>query len=154
MKLHLFINGMPRTGYLNLSPFGDNDQVKLGTYRDLDGFVENNECLEILADTILDYVPFNELSDLFKSLLQKLRKNGKIIIGGTDLSEVCRAYHLGIIDTNDTNKLLHGEQTGAWAFKHAQLTLIDCVQGLQQLGLKINKKRLDGFHFVVEAQRI
>ena len=126
----------------------------LGHYlNDISNLVEDNECLEILAPTIINYLPFNQLQQIITGWVSKLRHGGKIVLGGTDLYEISKRVTRGEIDTDLANVLIYGQQTGVWDVKRSQLNLKDVSDLLSHLGLKIITKKLDGIDMVVEAIR-
>lgn len=147
MKVLITINEDNIEGYLKISPM-------LGHYlNDISNLVEDNECLEILAPTIINYLPFNQLQQIITGWVSKLRHGGKIVLGGTDLYEISKRVTRGEIDTDLANVLIYGQQTGVWDVKRSQLNLKDVSDLLSHLGLKIITKKLDGIDMVVEAIR-
>ena len=147
MKVLITIDEPNIEGYLKISPM-------LGHYlNDISNLVDDNECLEILAPTIINYLPFNQLQQIITGWVGKLRHGGKIVIGGIDLYEVSKRVVRGEIETDLANALLYGTQNGVWDVRRSQLNLKDISDLLSHLGLKIITKKLDGIDMIVEAVR-
>jgi len=147
MKLQITVNDIPMSGYTYINPQYGQD------ISNLDNVASDNECIEIFADKIIDHIPIMNMFNIISAWCKKLRHGGKIILGGTDSYELARNYLLGNVDTITYNKAIYGTQDAAWNIKRSCISLKDLVDLLQQLGLKIKKKRLDGVQMVVEAQR-
>lgn len=152
MKLHISINKAPLNGYTNISPMGGEEKF-ICNPKNLEGLVEDAQCTEIIAEDILDYIASNDILNFLTYYVKKLRHKGKLIIGGTDLYSLCKAVVTKNLNVLLTNHLLHGEQTHPWDFKYGQISLDDLVDLLKSLGLKILKKRVNGYKMVVEAER-
>jgi hypothetical protein len=121
--------------------------------RNLDEYVDNAECFEIIADDVIDYLPRQEISVVIDNWVSKLRHQGTIVIGGTDAYEVCKMFSQNAIDLQELNNLFHGQQTQEWDVRLNQLTLQTVSEELEKRGLKTLKKRINGFKFSVEAER-
>lgn len=147
MKVFITISEPSIEGYTYISPL-------LGHYlNDISNIVETHECTEILAPSIINYLPLNQLQQAITNWVSKLRHGGKIILGGYDIYEVAKRIVRGEIETDLANVLLYGQQTGVWDVQRCQITLTDLVDLMTHLGLKVTKKRLDGVDMIVEAVR-
>lgn len=147
MKIQITIDDKPMSGYLYISPKNGQNLYNL------DNILSDNECLEIWADKILDYIPLDKIQIFVTQLLKKLRHGGKIILGGTDIYEVSKQLMNGKINTQDCNIIMYGSQKSTWDIKRSSLTLVDLSDLLVQLGLRITKKRIAGIEMIVEAIR-
>ena len=79
-----------------------------------------------------------------------MRHGSTIIITGTDAYEVAKDYVNYKISIDDFNVLLHGNPS----IKTATLTLHGLVHFLETVfGLKIIRKSLEDYNYVIEAQR-
>jgi len=147
VKAFITISEPAIEGYTYISPL-------LGHYlNDISNLVENNECTEILAPSIINYLPFNQLQQTISNWVSKLRHGGKIIIGGYDMYEIAKRIVRGEIETDLANVLLYGQQINVWDVQRSQITLTDLVDLMTHLGLKVIKKKLDGVEMIVEAVR-
>ena len=57
------------------------------------------------------------------------------------------------LSLEELNNLMHGEQSQGWDVRLNQLTLQQMCNELESRGLKVLKKRINGFKFSVEAER-
>lgn len=147
MKINITIGGSEKSGYLNI------DALKDLEIRNLDEYVDPAECFEIVAEDIVDYIPKQELSSVIDNWVSKLRHQGTIVVGGTDAFEVCKMFSQNSINLVELNTLLHGEQSQGWDVRLNQLTLEAVCEELEKRGLRLLKKRINGFKFSVEAER-
>lgn len=156
MKVNLLRNAPDdaMNGFLNIDPFADGkDCRKQGDLADLSFFVEDAEATEIVARDILDFYDKSLWERTLDGWIKKLRHGGKIVVGGVDIYEVSKAVSNYSISTADANRLLHGEQDAPWNFRKTNATLFDMTGLLESKGLKVMKKRMSEFHYIVEAVR-
>lgn len=153
MKINLTVNGQALSGYVNLDPAGGEGKYQ-ALFDDIDKFAGDAQCVEILGEDTLDFVSVDKIKDLVALFVKKLRHGGRLILGGTDLYTVCQDVFNCKLNTREANYILHGKQDNTWAFRHTQISLIDLVDLFEKLGLKINKKRVNGYKMIVEGQRI
>jgi hypothetical protein len=118
-------------------------EVKEGKV-DLDIF-SDNECLSILASDCLDLLDYEQLQLFVLKARQKLRINGSVVLGGTDIRLLSRFIINGSINTEDANKLLFNKRSCA------DLNFVRDM--LSELGLKIVSTRISGVHYEIEATR-
>lgn len=147
MKIQISINDQPMSGYAYVNPKYGQDIYNL------DNILADNECNEIFAENIMDYIPLNKMMPAVTHWVKKLRHNGKIILGGTDVYELSKRVVRGEINTIQANELLFGNQDSTWSVKRGQINMKDLVDLLQELGLKVTKKVLVDMTMVVEAVR-
>lgn len=155
MKVNLISNGHPINGYLNIDPFvqeGNEEKIQ-GDFSNLDLHVEDSEANEIIAMHVMKHVPFKNIYTLFQHWAKKLRIGGKIVVCDTDASEVCKKYANNDINILQFNELIYGQQTDPSKVINCMITMVDIIGVLENLGLKVTKKRLDGFQMCVEATR-
>ena len=147
-----------KNGYINIDPIsgsdsGDAEGAIKADVRNLDDIIINSECIEIVAEDVLDYLVRVEAISTLRHWVTKLRKGGKIIIGGTDAFEVSKQFCQKIIGVDDFNAIIHGEFSQPWDTKLSHMSLEDLQQQLESYGIKIIKRRVNGFKFVVEGER-
>ena len=94
MKLNLLWGtGHPLSGYTNIDPHSYNKEgIVNGDITKLDEFVEDSEATEILATNIIDYLPYYIVGSTISAWVKKLRRGGKIIIGGVEIQELCKIF--------------------------------------------------------------
>lgn len=154
MKIHLSISSNAISNYLNLSPIkpdlslGQN-WVCWSEFGNLSQFCEAGEAWEILAPDIIDYLKISDIAPLIEYWSKLLRHGGKIILGGTDLSQLSRETYLGNVSVLDYNNMVYGNVARKSSINH----MIGIVELLKSFGLKINKQRINSVSFIVEAER-
>lgn len=108
--------------------------------------VETNQATEILVDLSLGRVPVDQVVEIMKVWIKKLRKGGKLILNDLDIQQISKA----VISKKNTipqlNHLLYDGRVSC-------LTLEDVSDILRNLGLRILKKSLVEFEYSVEAIR-
>lgn len=115
--------------------------------------VANSECDEILAPDIIDYIPTSSLTETLRNYVSKMRKGSVISIGGTDLFMLCTIIVRRECSVLEANQEIFG---GSYSHlcKNSLIGINDCSGLLEELGLKILSKTLDGVKYLVKAQRI
>jgi predicted SAM-dependent methyltransferase len=107
--------------------------------------LSDNECEFILAGEVLDDFPKQEALNIIKSLLSKLRINGTLVIGGTDLRVFCKSVINGLIDENNASEFIKAKQSMS--------NCKEVTEMLKQLGLKIQSSRITGTHYEITTVR-
>ncbi len=147
MKIYITNDETEFSGYTPLSPLRGHN-IRILT----EDLVAASECTEILCPSIIDYIPTISLVDTIKNYVSKLRKNGKIIIGGCCLYVVTRMISKRELSPIESNLALYG--TEAAHQKKAGLAGANDIAGiLEETGLKVMKKSLNGYRYIVEAIR-
>jgi len=147
MKVFITVTEPDIEGYFNISP------LKGHLLSDLSNMIDDNECLEILAPEMIDYIPINQMETIIGAWVKKLRHGGKIILGGKDIYEIAKRIVRGEFDTKVANLVMYGSQSGVWDISRGKINLKDLVDLLERFGLQITKKKLNGIDMLVEAQR-
>jgi len=168
MKINITLGGASyKAGHVNIDPTlkrlgediilenANDDQTNVikADVRNLDEVALENECLEIVAEDILDYLQINESRTVLAHWISKLRHGGKIIVGGTDIAEVCRMFYKRAIDLESLNEIIHGSFEESWSVKLSHTTMEELVLFLESQGIKVTKKRIEGFKMIVEGER-
>lgn len=144
MKIHVSIGGVSVGGYTEVNPKNGGNIVYLPCP---DGSAE-----EILAEDVCDYIPRIQLPAVLSHYVSKLQQNGRLVIGGTELKELAKAVVLGD-DFDAFNKIIFGSFDNVWDIKSGATSVIEIVDALKQLGLRVVGKKLNGYKFIVEAVR-
>jgi hypothetical protein len=150
MKIHVHINDEDAlSGYIDIC---------LGQVQDRDGeldaHVEDAEANEIILNNTLEFIPLPELTGFLTHVVKKLRHGGSLIVTGVDALSVAKDYSQYKMSIEDFNILLHGNQQDANNIKTATLTLHGMCNFLaNDFGLKIIRKGLEDYNYVIEAQR-
>ena len=150
MKINISVNGKPKNGYINIDPSVNKQWDKI---KNLDHVADDSECNEIIAEDMIDFLSSKELKPTVEHWVTKLRHKGKIIIGGTDIYEVCKHFFQKGISLEEANHLIHGKQLDSCDLRISQSTIESLENLLTGLGIKIMKKRSSNFKMVVEGER-
>ncbi len=153
MKLNLGIDISLMSGYTTIDPAGGQDKVCLDI-RNIDSVVDNGECEEINASRILDHIHGSQLYSVIQHWVSKLAHGGKIILGGKDILEVSKLVVTGSIGNSDSNKVFYGVNNSSLGLQRGMYECNEIVSILSELGLHIDKKRINGLDFIVEAHRV
>jgi predicted SAM-dependent methyltransferase len=151
MKINISIAPDILNGYINVSSLNGDNVINL-TYVDGES-VENNSCTEILACTILDYVPHTQLVNTLKNYVSKLRHGGKLIIGGTSANVLMKNFLNGDINLKELNDELFGKNEHTHDLKRSLNDVYAVSALLQKNGLKIVRKYIQYKYFNIEAIR-
>lgn len=138
MKVHIVKpNQQPIEGYQKIE-VGPN-QMDLGQ-------VADNECTFILANEIADSFSVEQIGGMILALVKKLRMNGEIVVGGTDIrlfSKMVLNQQLGEVDAC--------KMVG----QNMSMSNADIVtQILRNENLQIHSVQLSGVHYEVTAKRV
>ncbi len=114
-------------------------------YSQLD-MVSDASCDHISVGVCLDYLPVQYRIQVLQKILSKLRYEGIIEVEGTDIIEVSRLiYYGGLVSEDMCSTLYNGKQS------------IDSINNfvnlLEQLGLYIITKQIDGLSYYIKAKR-
>ena len=143
-------------GYTNIHPFTleETDELIRGDIKNLDFIVDDAEVEEIIATDVVDYISVQDIEQVIENWVSKLHHEGTIVIGGVDFLEVCKSVTRREIEMDDVIKMIHGVQDKPYLIKRNNLTCGLLAEYLnQRYGLKIIKKRSEGFKYIVEAKR-
>lgn len=108
--------------------------------------VTNNECDSILASDVLDSFAAPNAPQLIQGLVSKLRLNGELVLGGTDVRLFARAVTNGQIAPVDASNVVTNV--------HSMTTSEQVKEICTQLGLQIQSVHLDGLHYEVKVKRV
>ena len=158
MKLNLIYGrGDILHTHLNVNPFTEEvveGKIVRADVKNLDKLVDMAEVEQLVALDVIDYLPVVDIEKTLKNWVSKLAHEGKIVLGGVDLYEVSKAMVQYRMDVSEANLLLHGEQTKPYLIKRISFTSLGLSDFLSEVyGLKILKRRINKFNFIVEAQR-
>tara|TARA_Y100001938_G_scaffold147611_2_gene229209 strand:- start:2397 stop:2879 length:483 start_codon:yes stop_codon:yes gene_type:complete len=142
--------------HTNINPFDNNADGKMiirDSVTNIDKYADNAELLELIATDVIDYFPAQETEKIISGWISKIRLGGKIVVGGIDLMEVCKAFSSYSIDNNFANVLLHGQQNPQYMIKKSTSMALIVASFLQSNGFKVIKKRIENYQMIVEAKR-
>lgn len=122
-------------------------QVLTVSHNSLDlGSITPNECEVILASDVMDSFPADYSEEIIGALRSKLRINGELIVGGTELRCFVKAVANGLITPEDASNVVT---------QNNSMTSINVVKGiLEGFGLDIISAHIDGLHYEIKAKRV
>lgn len=160
MKLRLTNHDL-LSGYFNLSPlFKENElgiqgaKVNFFELKEVEQYIENSSCKEIIAESVLDYCPYNHGGDFISYFVKKLRKGGKLVIGGTDSLVLAKNYVNGQLTHEEFNVLAYGTQETVFDIKRGLFTIREIDKFINELNLTVLKVNLDNISFSFECMRM
>ena len=107
--------------------------------------ISDNECSFILANDICDSFSIEHISELIQGVVKKLRMNGTVVIGGTDIRLFCKSVTNGSISELEASKITESAQS--------MTTLNETTNLIRSLGLNIESTQMSGIHYEIKANR-
>lgn len=157
MKTNLLIGGKPLNGYLNIDVLAQpNHQDRVaGDITNLDAVVDNNECQELLAIDVIDFVPLQIRQQTLQNWSNKIAHGGIITVSAVDLVELARLISSGqLADVVEINKSIFGIANNVWQIRKSYIPLQDTVQMLVQSGqFEIQSVHFKNFNYYITARR-
>lgn len=105
------------------------------------------EAIKIVAENIINYIPYQQIDDFVKVILTKLRAGGSIVIGGTDLFALGSGLYSGYIKELEFINLVYDQG------KRSICSAVSMKKFLQGQGLKITSMDVDNYLFCIEAKK-
>ena len=107
--------------------------------------IADNECDVIMANDAVDMFTIDKLQELLGLLASKLRLNGELVIGGTDIRILCKNVINDQIDETTASQIISQLQSA---------TSLQVLRGLaQEMGLNVVSTQLSGTHYELTIKR-
>lgn len=158
VKVRLSINDIPFSGYLNIDPNPiieqdkNFDNIVKNSILNIDAYVDDNECEEILAPNVLNYISYKKIPVFLLHLKKKLKKDGELIIGGSDFSLLSRSLNFEAIDLNTLNEFLFGKQSAPSEFKKSTITMMELTKIAQNAGFTVVEQFAENHNMYVRLK--
>lgn len=110
------------------------------------GQIINNECDYILASDVMDSFNADAAGQLIQALVSKLRLNGELVVGGTDVRIFARYVANGQIAPIDASNIVTNS--------HSMTTSEQVKEICVQLNLAVQSIHFDGLHYEVKVKRV
>jgi len=107
--------------------------------------ISDNECEFILANDMLDSFSIDKIPDCIRLAVSKLRINGTIIIGGTDIRIFARSVISGQASEVELCQWIANKQSMSSVTYAADI--------IKSLGLKLQSSQINGAHYEITATR-
>lgn len=150
-KVRIGYNQIEMQGYIHIDPKPVNPDIPAYpnplSEIDLDTIVDNNECTEIVAGELINFVPAEKLVNVIGQISRKLRHGGRLCIGGTDLYAFSVAVINGVLNPLEANEAIYSKA------KESMIPMNDVADLLIRLGLVITNRELNGISYTILAER-
>ncbi len=134
------------------SPVRDSTYQNIGLKKNIDAFSEEYESDEIYSDDILNYINADKLENYIQHLASKLKRGGKLRLGGQDYIEISKMAIRQDFNVMEFNRLLFGSSSERPI--ESAITLQFIVDIITKLGMRVLMKRINGYEFFIEAERL
>lgn len=109
--------------------------------------VFDGSCEEIVARNILDTVPFSSLQATLSLYMSKIKRKGKLTLGGRDIDAIVKSYKNQLLSVQDFNNLIFGQDNLSIS------SIVDISNILESNGFKILSKKRDNYCWSITAER-
>ena len=104
-------------------------------------------CEDIVARNILDTVPISSVVPTLFLYMSKVKRKGKLTIGGKDIDAIVKAYKNQLLSVQDFNNLVFGIDNLSIS------SIVDISNILESNGFKILSKKRDNYSWSLTAER-
>lgn len=151
MKIRIGYKQPDMKNYLHIDPHPLNSNIPAynGQLEDLnlDNIVDNNECTEIVAGELINYIPVEKVFNILNHVCMKLRHGGRIVVGGTDVRVVSLGVVNGSLDPKEFNNIVFADGN------KSILPMNDMADILCKIGLTILSREFNGVNYLITAER-
>lgn len=154
MKINLLLaDNSPRSGFINLDPLAPPDDPlrKQGDFGNLDEYVDDAECDELIATDVIDFIAPTQVLYVINHWKSKIRHGGTLVIGGLDLRRVAIELINHRLSMTEANLIIHGTQESPWQSRRSSYGLQTMLNHFQDF--KVLQKRFDYCHYSLKVQR-
>ena len=151
MKLRIGYKQPSIKGYCHVDPKPVTDNVvpyegELENIN-LDKICDNNECTDIIAGELINYIPVDKVFAVLSHVCMKLRHLGRITVGGTDSRMLALGIVNGGLDPAEANKVIYAEG------HKSILPMNDMALLLSKIGLVVLSREFNGVNYLITAER-
>tara|TARA_R100000306_G_scaffold60298_1_gene60149 strand:- start:2828 stop:3265 length:438 start_codon:yes stop_codon:yes gene_type:complete len=135
--------------YLSNTQPSDTSYTWISDLNTLDLLVENCEATDLIVDNILGNFKFEEIGDVIKKIMSKMRIGSQVTFYQLDFDLLSHHYNKGLIGIHDVNTCLFAGNS-----KSSVFNMVD-ICNLMSDYLKIESKDFsnDNFQCIVTARR-
>ena len=150
MRINLIFKDSEKLeSYLNIDPRPSSEGVVKCELDNLDPIVDDSEVSELRALDAIDFFPPHKILSVITHWKKKIKKGGKLTVGGVDLLSIARALHQRQITITDAISDLYNSPDNTQDVKMCCSTLEDMVNIFQHLGLTVEDKTLRDNRYVL-----
>lgn len=151
MKIRIAYNQPEIFGYIHIDPKPVNTEIPAYTAGlnalNLDNIAENNECTDIIAGELLNFIEIGKLYSTLSHLAMKLRHGGKLCIGGIDCRLLALSIINGSLNPKEYNDIIYGEnRLGMFPSEDVVSILLNC-------GLDIVTREVNSINYLIVCER-
>lgn len=119
------------------------------TYIKINDFMNYENLFEtIIINDLLDYLPYNEITNILNTIIDKLKIGGKLIIQSPDLYKLCCSCAFGDVDMETIKAVLYSN-------KKSINTIYDLQTEIKNRNMIIQEQRyVNIFEFYIEAEKV
>jgi len=107
--------------------------------------ISDNECELIMANDVIDSFDIPNIEGLLGLLISKLRINGTMVIGGTDLRLLCKSVINDQMSELDASQIISGLRSAT--------SLESLRAAIQSMGLNLVSSQITGVHYELTVKR-
>jgi hypothetical protein len=107
--------------------------------------ISDNECSFIMANEIIDDFEISKITDLIQTLASKLRLNGELVVGGTDIRLFCKNVTNGFFDEVSASELIRTKQS--------MTSMNAIIKIIESLGLKVTLTKMSIIYYEITCTR-
>ena len=130
--------------YIGNQQLEDKSFASIQRIETLEVICDDSECTELLLDNVLHKYTLDNLNDIVKLIVKKIRINSKIVI--TDID-----FELLMFNYANTGDLLQLNQYGCPC--ESMLTMDYVIELFASHGLQLKVKNYNSLNFILEFQR-
>lgn len=108
--------------------------------------IVDNSCEYILASDIMDSFHISLIPKICQLLITKLRLNGEIVVGGTDVRFFSKYVSNGLLTPQEACEIV----CSSYSMSYSDML----KEQFEQLKLRIISIHMDGLHYEIKAVRI
>ena len=133
-------------------PTADDSYQNIGLKKNIDFYSEPYECDEIYSIDVLNYINADKLENYIEHLVSKLKRGGLLRLGGNDYIEISKMAIKQDFNVLEFNRIIFGSSLVRPVESAITLTFITTI--LARLNVRVLMKRINGYEFFIEAERL
>ena len=107
--------------------------------------ISDNECDVIMANDAVDLFSIDKIGEMLGPLVKKLRLNGTLVVGGTDLRVLCKSVVNDQISEQDASNIISSLSSAT------NLRMVKAMA--ESMGLNVVSTQLSGIHYEITIKR-
>lgn len=129
-----------------------NGKDNYSSVEEMDTRVGVASCRQILAPSLLNYVPISKLGYTIDVLISKLRHGGELILGGYNLNTIIGGFNSGLLTQEQLINMLYGDYSSEYHMYSATYDMNYVIEKMKNK-LDITSKKIICFEFIIHSHR-